>query len=60
MWKINNAKAIGSAITSVLKKAVPTVKKSCPNCQETTVTVVIRQLLFYIEADEVNWVISDC
>ena len=39
MWKISNAKATGSVVTSVLKKAV---------------IVVIRQLLLWAKADEVN------
>ena len=49
---ISNVKAVRSAVTAVLKKLSQLSRKA--------VTVVIRQLLFYVEADEVNWVISNC
>ena len=57
--KISDVQATGSTVTTVLKKAVPTVrkncdsydektilavKKSCDNYHETAITVVIRQL----------------
>ena len=51
MWKISNAKAVGSAVTSVLKKLSQLSRK--------VMTVIMRQLLLWAKADEVNWVISD-
>ena len=50
MWKINHVKATGSTVTSVLKKVVPTIRKSCDSYHETVVTAVIRQLLLWAEA----------
>ena len=57
--KISDVQAAGLVVTAVLKKAVPTVRKSCDsyhekvvlavrkscdNYHETTITAVIRQL----------------
>ena len=66
--KINNAQVAVSAVTAVLKKAIPVVRKSCdsyhekscdsyhekscPSCQESC--------LLQAEANDVRWVISDC
>ena len=43
--KISDVQATGSTVTTVLKKAVPAVKKSC---------------LLWAKANEVKWVLSDC
>ena len=66
--KINNAQVAVLAVTAVLKKAIPTIRKSCdsyhekscdgyhekscPSCQESC--------LLQAEANDVRWVISDC
>ena len=66
--KINNAQVAVSAVTAVLKKAIPVVRKSCdsyhekscdsyhekscPSCQESC--------LLQAEANDVRWVILDC
>ena len=42
--KISNAQAAGSAVTAILKKAVPTVKKSCNNYHEKAVTTIMKKL----------------
>ena len=42
--KISNARAAGSAIIAILKKAVPTVKKSCDNYHEKAVTTIMKKL----------------
>ena len=57
--KISDVQAVGSAVTAVLKKAVPVVRKSCDsyhekavlairkscdNYHETTVTAIIKKL----------------
>ena len=38
--KISDVQAAGSAVTAVLKKAIPTVKKSCDSYHEKTVLAV--------------------
>ena len=73
--KISNVQVAGSAVTAVLKKAVPTVKKSCDsyhekavpavkkscdNYHEKAVPIVRKSCLLWVEANEVRWVISDC
>ena len=58
--KISDVQAAGSAVTAVLKKAVPTVKKSCDNYHEKAVPIVRKSCLLWVEANEVRWVISDC
>jgi len=52
MRKISNVKVVGLIVTTVLKKLSQLSRKA--------VTAVIRQLLLWVEADEVSWVISDC
>ena len=57
--KNSNAQAVGSAVTAVLKKAVPAVKKSYDSYHEKAVPVVRKSCLLWTEANEVRWVISD-
>ena len=49
--KISNTQAAGSAVTFVLKKLSQLSGK--------VMTAIMRQLLLWAEADEVNWMISD-
>ena len=42
--KNSNVHAVGSAVTTILKKLSQLSGKSCDNYPETTVTAVIRQL----------------
>ena len=73
--KISNVQVARSAVTAVLKKAVPVVKKSydsyhekaipavkksCDNYHEKVVPIVRKSCLLWAEANEVRWVISDC
>ena len=58
--KISDVQAAGLAVTAVLKKAVPTVRKSCDSYHEKAVPVVRKSCLLWTEANEVRWVISDC
>ena len=73
--KISDDQAAASIVTAVLKKAVPTirkscdnyhekavptVKKSCDNYHEKVVPIVRKSCLLWAEANEVRWVISDC
>ena len=66
--------AAGSAVTVVLKKAIPAVRKSCDSYHEKTVPVVRKSYdsyhekavsairksyLFWVEANEVRWVLLD-
>ena len=46
MWKINNAKAVESVVTSVLKKLSYLSRKA--------VTAIMKQLLLQVEAYEVS------
>ena len=57
--KISDVQAAGLAVTAVLKKAVPTVRKSCDSYHEKAVPVVRKSCLLWTEANEVRWVISD-
>ena len=71
---INNAQADGSAITTILKKvvpavrkscddshekAIPVVKKSCPSYQEKLSPAIRKSCLLWAEANEVRWVLLD-
>ena len=47
--KISNVQAVGSAITAVLKKVVPTVKKSCDSYDEKTILAVKKSCDNYHE-----------
>ena len=58
--KINNAQVAVSAVTAVLKKAVPVVMKSCDSYHEKAVPVVRKSCLLWAEANEVKRVILDC
>ena len=73
--RISNVQVARSAVTAVLKKAVPAVKKSydsyhekaipavkksCDNYHEKVVPIVRKSCLLWAEANEVRWVISDC
>ena len=58
--KISNVQVAGSAVTAVLKKAVPTVRKSCDSYHEKAVPAVRKSCLLWAEANEVKWVLSDC
>ena len=66
--------AAGSAVTVVLKKAIPAVRKSCDSYHEKAVPVVKKSYdsyhekvvpairkscLLWVEANEVRWVLSD-
>ena len=57
--KISDVQAAGLVVTAVLKKAVPTVRKSCDSYHEKAVPVVRKSCLLWTEANEVRWVISD-
>ena len=72
--KNSNVHAAGSVVTVVLKKAIPAVRKSCDNYHEKTVPVVRKSYdsyhekavsairkscLFWVEANEVRWVLLD-
>ena len=67
--------AAGSAVTTILKKvvlairkscddyhekAVPGVKKICDNYHEKAVPAIRKSCLLWAEANEVKWVILDC
>ena len=73
--KVSDVHAAGSAVTAILKKAVPAVNKSCDNYHEKVVpavrkscdsyhekpvSAVKKSCLLWAEATEVRWVISDC
>ena len=58
--KISNVQVAGSAVTAVLKKAVPAVRKSCDSYHEKVVPTVRKNCLLWAEDNEVRWVISDC
>ena len=47
--KINNAQVVVSAITAVLKKVVPAVRKSCDNYHEKAVPAVRKSCDSYHE-----------
>ena len=66
--------AVGSAVTTILKKVVPAVRKSCDsyhekaiptvkknydNYHEKAVPAVRKICLLWAEANEVRWVLSD-
>ena len=67
--------AAGSTVTAVLKKAIPTFRKSCDSYHEKAVPVVRKSsdsyhekavptvrksYLLWAETNEVRWVLSDC
>ena len=67
--------AVGLTVTTVLKRAVPAVRKSCDSYHEKAVPVVKKSYdsyhekvvpairkscLLWVEANEVRWVLSDC
>ena len=73
--KISNVQATESAITAVLKKAVPAVRKNCDSYHEKAVPAIgkscdsyhekavpaVRKIcLLWAEANEVRWVLSNC
>ena len=45
MWKISDVQVVGSAVTTVLKKVVPAVRKSCDNYHEKAVPTVRKNCL---------------
>ena len=47
--KVSNVQAVGSAVTAVLKKAVPAVRKSCDSYHEKAVTTVRKSCDSYHE-----------
>ena len=47
--KISNAQAIGSAVTTVLKKVVPVVRKSCNSYHEKAVLAIRKSCNSYHE-----------
>ena len=51
--------AARSTVTAVLKKAVPTVRKSCDSYYEKVVPAVRKSCLLWAEINEVRWVLSD-
>ena len=72
--KNSDVQVAGSAITAVLKKAVPavrkscdsyhekgvpTVRKSCDSYHKKAVPAVRKNCLLWAKANEVRWVISD-
>ena len=72
--KISDVQAARSAVTDVLKKvvpavrkscdsyhekAVPAVRKSCDSYHEKAVPTVRKSYLLWAETNEVRWVISD-
>ena len=57
--RISNVQVARSAVTAVLKKAVPTVRKSCDSYHEKAVPAVRKSCLLWAEANEVRWVLSD-
>ena len=58
--KINDVQTVGSAVTTILKKAVLVVRKSCDSYHEKVVPTVRKSFLLWAEANKVRWVISDC
>ena len=58
--KIGDVQVDGSAVTVVLKKAIPAVRKSCDSYHEKAVPTVRKSCLLWAEANEVRWVLSDC
>ena len=72
--KNSNVHATGSAVTTILKKvvpavrkscddyhekAVPAIKKSCDNYHEKAVPAIRKSCLLWAEANEVRWVLLD-
>ena len=51
--------AAGSTVTAVLKKHVPTVRKSCDSYHEKAVPTVRKSYLLWAETNEVRLVLSD-
>ena len=45
MEKINNTQAAGSAVITVLKKAVPAIKKSCDSYYEKKLSQLSRKVV---------------
>ena len=45
MWKISDVQVVGSAVTTVLKKVVPAVRKNCDNYHEKAVPTVRKNCL---------------
>ena len=73
--KISDVQTVGSAVITVLKKAipavrkscdsyhektVPTVRKSCDNYHEKAIPAVRKNCLFWAEANKVRKVILAC
>ena len=73
--KISDVQAAGLAVTTVLKKAVPAVRKSCDsyhekavpaarkscdNYHEKAVAAIRKSCFLWAEANEVKRVILDC
>ena len=52
--KISDVQAVGLAVTVVLKKAVPTVRKSYDSYHEKAVPTVRKSCLLWAEANEVR------
>ena len=72
--KNSNVHATGSAVTTILKKvvpavrkscddyhekAVPAIKKSCDNYHEKAVPAIRKNCLLWAEDKEVRWVLSN-
>ena len=73
--KISDVQAARSAVTDVLKKVVPAVRKSCDSYHEKAIPVVRKSCdsyhekavpavrkncLLWAEDNEVRWVLSNC
>ena len=52
--------AAGSTVTAVMKKHVPTVRKSYDSYHEKAIPTVRKSCLLWAEVNEVRWVLSDC